>query len=301
MPTIELVKNPDTAEFCTDVTDITMGVISRNSGLIGLEAAPPTNDPDPIVVSAIPFSPEEGVDESPEKWGWFASIGYAFWHLMETLESIKEKILRKQAPENLSNGEKETSSDGDEVHNHSKSYFESMNIFAWIPYFGSFFSTRNETKEDIFETANSHLKKTEGQSPSEVSTAPAKDSPGSSEDSHEEKVQQQILFKVPTQEEIKKKAKEIIDTLENQRIPRIPEEFLSCFTYSDLRQIHMKLFIQCWVEENVECSKSTFDDLEKCSIELDKWCALQTNADQERAECRRLESTLYDANAEETE
>ena len=95
-------------------------------------------------------STEMDDDESSEPHGFFASIGYAIWHPIETLQSIKQKIWDKAEPENVSNGERETHNNGGEGNDNSNSYFEPIftpikAAFTWIFSLGEFFSTHSET------------------------------------------------------------------------------------------------------------------------------------------------------------
>jgi hypothetical protein len=100
----------------------------------------------------------QGVDDESKERGFFASIKhnvvYAFFH---PIEFVQETIWGKKKVHRSSDDgieEKHTEAAENEHDDHSKSYFEPIkNIFAWIPYFGSFFSTRNETKENKHEVA----------------------------------------------------------------------------------------------------------------------------------------------------
>lgn len=256
-------ENAITEDFCTDVTDIVVACVTRanNHNLIGVEADAPTNwNSD----SAMFFSTEV-VDDSPEKRGFFASIGYAFVH---SFEFIKETIWGKEEVSLSSEASGESNdetSDNEMQANPSKSYFERVkNIFAWIPYFGSFFSTSDEIKKEINppKTAGSNFKTPEKE-------FPAVDNVGSSNDSCEEITLEQTPHKVPTQEEIKVETAKILKKLKDQGIPRIPEEILPYLTDKDLKEICDRLVMQChrWLE-NGGCPESAWEDLKKCNAEL---------------------------------
>ncbi len=183
-----------------------------------------------------------------------------------TAELEKRKALQAAADEQSGAIENYNPQLGDEVNNHPKFSFGSIkNIFAWIPYFGSFFSTGNEIKKEINppKTEGSNFKNPEkefpavdnvgsnfkdqenGSSNADTKKFTAVDNVGSSDDSPEETTLKQTPHKVPTQEEIKQCLDAIYLTLRNEDIPIIPEEILPHLTNQELTKLRGALVFRC--------------------------------------------------------